>query len=88
MQGRTTIDGGDHLLFVGRVRRLSYGDKEPLIFYAGKYCTAAPLREISAQSGLEGCGAGWADSRLTAGLRPLVDRGFGVHVPETRMDRA
>ena len=50
----TTIDGGDHLLFVGRVQRLSYGDGEPLIFNAGKYCTATPLKEPSAQSDLDG----------------------------------
>ncbi|MGB3072051.1 MAG: flavin reductase family protein [Ottowia sp.] len=38
-----TIDGGDHVLFVGRVRRLGYGDGEPLIFSSGRYCTALAL---------------------------------------------
>jgi flavin reductase (DIM6/NTAB) family NADH-FMN oxidoreductase RutF len=39
-----TIEGGDHMLFVGRVRRIRYRDGEPLIFNAGKYATALPLR--------------------------------------------
>lgn len=39
-----TIEGGDHLLFVGRVHRIRYRDGEPLIFNAGKYATALPLR--------------------------------------------
>ncbi|MGS0743240.1 flavin reductase family protein [Glaciimonas sp. GG7] len=42
-QTETTIDGGDHVLFVGRVKKLSYYDGEPLIFNAGRYCTALPL---------------------------------------------
>ena len=50
----TTIDGGDHLLFVGRVHRLSYGDGGPLIFNAGKYCSAHPLAERFAKSDLDG----------------------------------
>ncbi len=44
-----TIDGGDHLLFVGRVERLSYGDGSPLIFSGGKYCVAAELPDDSDQ---------------------------------------
>ncbi|HSW18043.1 MAG TPA: flavin reductase family protein [Ramlibacter sp.] len=48
-----TIDGGDHLLFVGRVHRIRYGNGEPLIFNAGRYCTALPLRTGSAQSDLD-----------------------------------
>ena len=54
----TTIDGGDHLLFVGRVHRISYGDGEPLIFNAGRYCTALPLQTPSAQSDIDGVWAG------------------------------
>ena len=49
----TTIEGGDHLLFVGRVHRICYGDGEPLIFNAGRYSTAQPLRVGSAQSDLD-----------------------------------
>jgi flavin reductase (DIM6/NTAB) family NADH-FMN oxidoreductase RutF len=44
-----TIDGGDHLLFVGRVEKLSYGDGSPLIFSGGKYCVAAELPDDTAQ---------------------------------------
>ena len=47
-----TIDGGDHLLFVGRVHRIRYCNGEPLIFNAGKYATALPLRTGSAESDL------------------------------------
>lgn len=48
-----TIDGGDHLLFVGRVRKLAYGDGEPLIFNAGRYCTALTLLTGTAAADLE-----------------------------------
>jgi flavin reductase (DIM6/NTAB) family NADH-FMN oxidoreductase RutF len=48
----TTIEGGDHLLFVGRVHKLSYGEGEPLIFNSGKYCTARTLPAPSAVSDL------------------------------------
>ena len=47
-----TIEGGDHLLFVGRVHRIRYRNGEPLIFNAGKYATALPLRTGSAESDL------------------------------------
>lgn len=53
-----TIDGGDHVLFVGRVRRLAYGDGEPLIFNAGRYCTALTLRTGTAALDLDGIWAG------------------------------
>ena len=46
------IEGGDHLLFVGRVHRIRYRHGEPLIFNAGKYATALPLRTGSAESDL------------------------------------
>lgn len=49
----STLDGGDHLLFVGRVLRIRYGAGEPLIFNAGRYCTALPLRTGSAESDLD-----------------------------------
>ena len=49
----STIEGGDHLLFVGRVHKISYGEGEPLIFNAGRYATAQPLRAGSAQSDLD-----------------------------------
>ena len=52
------IDGGDHLLFVGRVHKLAYGDGDPLIFNAGKYCTARALPAGSATSDLKGVWSG------------------------------
>lgn len=53
-----SLDGGDHLLFVGRVRRIRYGHGDPLIFNAGSYCTTLPLRGASAESDLNGIWAG------------------------------
>ena len=49
-----TVDGGDHLLFVGRVHKIAYGVGEPLIFNAGKYCTSLPLSDRFAKSDLDG----------------------------------
>lgn len=57
-QTETTIEGGDHLLFVGRVHRISYGEGEPLIFNSGRYCTALPLRTGSAEADLNGIWSG------------------------------
>ncbi|MDQ4060038.1 MAG: flavin reductase family protein [Pseudomonadota bacterium] len=37
----TTVMGGDHIIFIGRVHRAAYRDGEPLIFSAGNYCTPA-----------------------------------------------
>ncbi len=39
----TTIDGGDHIIFIGRVIRAHYRDGEPLIFAGGRYGTHLPL---------------------------------------------
>jgi flavin reductase (DIM6/NTAB) family NADH-FMN oxidoreductase RutF len=52
------IEGGDHLLFVGRVHKLAYGEGEPLIFNAGKYSTARPLSAGSAATDLNGVWSG------------------------------
>ena len=43
---QATLDGGDHVIFLGRVHRASHRDGEPLIFSAGRYCTHAfsPVR--------------------------------------------
>jgi flavin reductase (DIM6/NTAB) family NADH-FMN oxidoreductase RutF len=35
----STVVGGDHIIFIGRVRQATYRDGEPLIFSAGQYCT-------------------------------------------------
>lgn len=37
----TRIDGGDHVIFIGRVARFRHADKEPLIYHAGRYSTPA-----------------------------------------------
>jgi flavin reductase (DIM6/NTAB) family NADH-FMN oxidoreductase RutF len=39
----TTVTGGDHIIFIGRVHRATYRDGEPLIFSAGQYCTSSSL---------------------------------------------
>ena len=36
------------------VAALMYGDGEPLIFNADRYCTATPLKESAAQSDWDG----------------------------------
>lgn len=54
----STIDGGDHILFIGRVHKVSYRDGDPLIFNAGRYCTALPLQTNAVPTDL---GAMWAD---------------------------
>jgi flavin reductase (DIM6/NTAB) family NADH-FMN oxidoreductase RutF len=40
-----TMDGGDHLIFIGRVLRASFAEGEPLIFSAGQYWHTALLGE-------------------------------------------
>ena len=36
-------DGGDHILFVGKVTRFAYDDGQPLSYYGGKFTTIASL---------------------------------------------
>ncbi len=48
-----TVEGGDHILFIGRVHKISYGDGAPLIFSGGKYCTAVPMPTGSAAEDFE-----------------------------------
>lgn len=35
------IEGGDHVIFLGRVARFRHADREPLIYHAGRYSTPA-----------------------------------------------
>ena len=35
-------DAGDHVIFLGAVERYTHADREPLLFNAGRYGTAAP----------------------------------------------
>jgi flavin reductase (DIM6/NTAB) family NADH-FMN oxidoreductase RutF len=37
-----TIEGGDHLIFIGRVVAASYCDGQPLLFSGGEYCVPIP----------------------------------------------
>ena len=39
----TTVVGGDHIIFIGRVHRATYRSGEPLIFSSGAYATHSPL---------------------------------------------
>jgi flavin reductase (DIM6/NTAB) family NADH-FMN oxidoreductase RutF len=39
----TSVVGGDHVVFFGRIERAAYREGEPLIFSAGKYGTHSPL---------------------------------------------
>ncbi len=39
----TEIEGGDHLIFLGRVERASYREGVPLIFAGGSYCRPVQL---------------------------------------------
>ncbi len=39
----SVIDGGDHVIFIGRVLRASYRDGEPLLYASGRYHRAVPF---------------------------------------------
>jgi flavin reductase (DIM6/NTAB) family NADH-FMN oxidoreductase RutF len=39
----TTTEGGDHVIFIGRVRRVSFREGQPLIFSGGRYGTHGEL---------------------------------------------
>ncbi len=41
-QTENTIEGGDHLIFIGRVVAAAYRDGEPLVFSGGEYCVPVP----------------------------------------------
>lgn len=38
-----TVEGGDHLIMIGRVVHVAHRDGEPLLFNAGKYCIPASI---------------------------------------------
>jgi flavin reductase (DIM6/NTAB) family NADH-FMN oxidoreductase RutF len=42
-----TVDAGDHVIFIGRVLRLTHRDGEPLIFSGGRYCVPARLADAA-----------------------------------------
>ena len=33
----SVVDGGDHLIFIGRVEQFTYSDRPPLLFHAGRF---------------------------------------------------
>lgn len=39
----SVIDGGDHVIFIGRVLRASFRDGEPLLYASGRYHRAVPF---------------------------------------------
>lgn len=49
----SVVEGGDHLIFIGRVEKAIYRDAEPLIFSAGSFCvptqfsTTQPVQKAS-----------------------------------------
>lgn len=47
------LDGGDHILFIGRVRRVRYADGEPLVFSGGRYCTPRPMPSPTSASDMD-----------------------------------
>ena len=42
-RAETRYAGGDHLIFVGRVERLTRDERPPLIYHASRYCAVADL---------------------------------------------
>jgi flavin reductase (DIM6/NTAB) family NADH-FMN oxidoreductase RutF len=41
-----TIEGGDHVIFIGRVERATYRKGTPLIFSAGQYCVPEMIVDL------------------------------------------
>ena len=48
-----TVDGGDHVLFIGRVQRIRWSDGPPLVFSAGRYCSTQALPAAGAQADVD-----------------------------------
>lgn len=51
-QTENTIDGGDHVLFIGRVQRIRWRDGQPLAFSAGQYCSTSAIAAHTSQADL------------------------------------
>jgi flavin reductase (DIM6/NTAB) family NADH-FMN oxidoreductase RutF len=43
----TAVDGGDHIIIIGRVRRLAFRDGKPLIFVRGQYCSSQLINAVN-----------------------------------------
>lgn len=46
------VEGGDHLIVIGRILRFGYCDAPPLLFSSGRYCRAAALPDRNAEDDL------------------------------------
>lgn len=38
----SVVEGGDHLIFIGRVERFAYAERAPLLFHAGRFLDRGP----------------------------------------------
>ena len=43
----SVVEGGDHLIFIGRVERFLYSDRPPLLFHAGRFLDRATSQRAS-----------------------------------------
>jgi len=41
----SVVEGGDHLIFIGRVERFTYADRAPLLFHAGRFLETGAVPE-------------------------------------------
>lgn len=57
------VEGGDHLIFIGRVERAIYRDGDPLIFSAGSFCVPTLFQQPET-----------ASEAITTGRPVLVQR--------------
>jgi len=46
----SVVEGGDHLIFIGRVENAVYREGEPLIYSAGSFCVPARFQKTDAAS--------------------------------------
>lgn len=81
-------DGGDHILFVGRVHQLDYREGEPLLFHTGRFHELGSAYDIPWLESLDCPTAGWlgqlpADARRGDG----TDRGTADPSPRRHTSR-
>jgi flavin reductase (DIM6/NTAB) family NADH-FMN oxidoreductase RutF len=44
-----SYDGGDHVIFLGRVAAFSYDEKEPLVFHRSRYGALSGAKDLAAE---------------------------------------
>lgn len=54
-----SYDGGDHVLFLGQVHTLDYADREPLLFYTGKFHQLGTAYDLPWLESLDCPTTGW-----------------------------